>query len=215
MTSMALNTKQLRVYEWLNNDLNLPVFAEAYKGAVFLLNQKSSGYISFVAHTGRDLMNRLASTVTGTKSDRVQYQQHIDKLQDEWRDEWRFNDDLSPDVAEKGHFIPIEVCQKISTLIEEHKSGRLRNSGADGLLFSTFLDYSDKNKIPGNFLSEWKAAKKWFLGHAHLREKSFQANSDNDLVKHFNCLDSYLYIAASSQYERLKVLDEILDATNQ
>lgn len=212
---MALNTEQQRVYDWLNDDLSLPVFAEAYKGAVTLLNQKPAGYISFVAHAGRDLMNRLASTVSGIKSEHVQYQQHIDELQGDWRDEWRFSNELLPEVAEKGHLIPIDVCQRIYTLIDEHKSGRMRSSEADGLFFSTFLDYSDKDKIPGNFLSEWKAAKKWFLGHAHLRDKPFRADTDNDLVKHFNCLDGYLYIAASSQYDRLKVLNEILGATNQ
>lgn len=212
---MALNIEQQRVYEWLNDGLSLPVFAEAYKGAAILLSQKPSGYISFVAHAGRDLMNGLASTVAGIKSERVQYQQHIDKLQSDWRDEWRFSDDLSPEVVENGHLIPIHVCQRITTLIEEHKSGRIRSSEADGLFFSTFLDYSDIDKTPGNFLSEWKAAKNWFLGHAHLRDKPFRTETDGDLVKHFNCLDGYLYIAASSQYERLKALNEILDATNQ
>jgi len=212
---MKMNEKQQRVYEWLNDDLGLPVFAEAYKGAAILLGQKSAGYISFVAHVGRDLMNRLASTVMGIKSERVQYQQHVDKLQSDWRDEWGFSNELSPEVAEKGHLIPFKVCQRISDLIEDHKSGRLRSSEADGLFFSTFLDYSDKDKIPINFISEWRAAKKWFLGHAHLRKKSFQPETYDDLVKHFKCLDDYLYIAASSQYERLKVLNEILEFTNK
>lgn len=212
---MALNRKQQRVYNWLVDDLSLPVFAEAYKGAIILLSQKSAGYVSFVAHAGRDLMNILASTVAGIKSGRVQYQQHVDKLQSDWQDEWRFSDNLSPEVTENGHLIPAQVCQRITVLIEEHKSGRLRSAEADGLFFSTFLDYADKDKIPNNFLSEWKAAKGWFLGHAHLREKSFRAEIDGDLVKHFNCLDGYLYIAASSQYERLKAFNEILDTTNQ
>lgn len=212
---MALSNEQLRVYEWLHDDLSLPVFAEAYKGAVILLTQKSAGYVSFVAHAGRDLMNSLASTVAGIKSGRVQYQQHIDNLVCYWRDEWRHSDDLSPEVAKNGHLIPITVCQKVTVLIEEHKSGRLRSSEANGVFFSTFLDYSDKAKIPGAFLSEWKAAKDWFLRHAHLREKPFQAGIEGDLEKHFKCLDGYLYIAASSQYERLKGLNEILDATNQ
>lgn len=212
---MALNIEQQRVYEWLNDDLSLPVFAEAYKGAAILLSQKPAGYISFVAHAGRDLMNILASTVAGINSGRVQYEKHIDQLQDDWRNEWRFSDDLSPEVVEKGHLIPIQVCQRISTLIEEHKAGRERSAEKVGLFFSTFLEYSDKDKIPGNFLSEWKAAKEWFLKHAHLREKPFRAETDGDLVKHFNCLDGYLYIAASSQYERLKALNEILDTTNQ
>lgn len=212
---MGLNKEQNRVYDWLNDDLSLPVFAEAYKGAANLLSEKPAGYISFVAHAGRDLMNILASTVAGIKSGRVQYQQHIDKLQYDWRDEWRLSGDLSQETVEKGHLIPTEVCQRITDLIEEHKSGRVRSSEADGLFFSTFLDYSDKDKIPHNFLSEWKSAKDWFLKHAHLREKPFRAETDGDLVKHFSCLDGYLYIAASSQYERLRSLNEILDATNQ
>lgn len=210
-----LNKEQQRVYEWLNDDLSLQVFAEAYKGAAILIDQKPAGYISFVAHTGRDLMNSLASTVAGIKSGRVQYHQHVDKLQGEWQDEWRFSDELSPEAAEKGHLIPIKVCQRISTLIDEHNSGRMRSLEADGLFFSTFLDYSDMGKIPDNFLSEWKAAKSWFLRHAHLREKPFREETDHDLVTHFSCLDGYLYIAASSQYDRLKELNEILDATNQ
>ena len=210
-----LNKEQQQIYDWLNNDLSLPVFAEAYKGAAILIDQKPAGYVSFVAHAGRDLMNILARTVAGIKSGRVQYQQHIDKLQSDWQDEWRYSEDLSPEVIENGHFIPIDVCQSISTLIDEHKSGRMRSSETDGLFFSTFLDYSDRDKIPSNFLSEWKAAKDWFLRHAHLRDKPFGEQTENDLLKHFNCLDGYLYIAASSQYDRLKDLNEILDATNQ
>lgn len=212
---MALKKNQQRVYDWLNEDLRLPVFAEAYKGAAILMDQKPAGYVSFVAHAGRDLMNRLASTVSGIKSERVQYQQHIDKLQSDWLNAWRFSNDLSPYVAEKGHLIPTDVCQRISDLIDEHRSGRIRSANADGLFFSTFLNYADKDKIPANFLSEWKAAKEWFLQYAHLRDKPFRAEIDNELVKYFNCLDGYLYIAASSQYNRLKELNEILDATNQ
>jgi hypothetical protein len=118
----VLNKEQQRVYDWLNDDLSLPVFAEAYKGAAILIDQKPAGYVSFVAHAGRDLMNILARTVAGIKSERVQYQEHIDKLQDEWRDEWRSIDYFSPEVIEKGHLIPTEVCQRISTLIDEHNS---------------------------------------------------------------------------------------------
>jgi hypothetical protein len=212
---MPLSEKQQRVYDWLKDDLGLPVFADAYKGAISLLDQKPSGYISFVAHAGRDLMNRMASTVAGIKSERVQYQQHIDRLQDSWQEEWGLSGELLKEGSEKGHFIPIQVCQRITKLIEEHKAGRIRSSDADGLFFSTFLDYTDKDKIPKNFFSEWKSAKNWFLGHAHLRESSFSGSTEDELLKHFICLDGYLYIAASSQYERLKSLDEILDATNR
>jgi len=213
---MAMNKEQQRVYEWLNY-LSLTVFAEAYRGAAILLTQKPAGYISFVAHAGRDLMNYLASENSGIKSGsgRVDYVDHVNGLQIVWQEKWRFTDELSSDVAEKGHLIPVDVCEKISRLIDDHKSGQDRDADKAALFFSEFLEYSDKDKIPNNFLSEWKAAKRWFAGHAHLRAKPFRPALDSELEKHFKCLDNYLYIAASSQYERLKDLNEILDATNK
>lgn len=211
---MELKQEQQRVYVWLNDELGLPVFADAYKGAVILLSQKRPGYISFVAHAGRDLMNRLAPTFAGIKSPQVQYVQLVNELQDHWQDDWRLSDGLSPEMIQNGHLIPIQVCQRITTLIKEHESGRARSGEKGGLFFSTFLDYSDKEKIPSNFLSEWEEAKKWFEGKAHLRLKPFENETEGDLLRHFTCLEGYLYIAASSQYERLKELDEILDETN-
>lgn len=212
---MNLNYEQQRIFDWLNIELGLPVFADAYKGASVLLNLKSEGYVSFVAHAGRDLMNGLAATVAKVKSERVQYQQHVDELQKHWQDSWRLEDDLSPELVTQDHHIPAKVCQMISDLIASHNSGRMRSADADSLFFSTFLDYSDRDKIPANFLSEWKNTKQWFLAHAHLREKPFIEKTERDIEKYFNCLDGYLYIAASSQYDRLREINEILDATNQ
>lgn len=211
---MLLNKNQQRVYEWLN-DLSLTVFAEAYRGAAIFIEEKPAGYISFVAHAGRDLMNGLAAAIHGIDRKQVQYVQLVNSFQEDWLDEWRSDNELLTNDEIAGHLIPTNVCKKISTLIDQHKSGRERSTETDGLFFSAFLDYSDRDKIPSNFLSEWKAAKEWFHRHAHLREKPFRAETDTDLVKHFNCLDGYLYIAASSQYDRLKDLNEILDATNQ
>ena len=56
-----LTSNQQTVFDWLNEDLELPVYAEAYKGALDILNNKSPGYITFVSHACRDLMNGLVS----------------------------------------------------------------------------------------------------------------------------------------------------------
>lgn len=211
---MTLNDNQHRVYEWLSDELNLPVYADAYKGALCLLHEKSPGYITFVAHAGRDLMNGLAATVAGIERSQAKYKKHFDELQVIWLDEWTLTENLLPDGNEKGHFIPIPVCQKITKFIDEHKAGQKRSSDSNGLFFATFLDYDDQDKIPINFLENWRSTKKWFQKHAHLREKSFYRGTENDLVTNFIELDGYLYIAASSQFERLQVLNEILEETN-
>lgn len=207
-------TEQQRVFDWLNDKLGLPVFAETYKGALRMLNERSPGYITFVSHAGRDLMNMLAKTVSGVEGDRVQYQEHLDGLQNEWKEEWGAEGLNQIDGAENGHLIPYDTCQKIKNLVNDHRDGRLRSSDADGLFFSTFLDYGDREKIPPNFLRDWKSAKRWFLGHAHLRKNNFADDVRSEVEKHFSTLDSLLYVAASSEFERIKGIDEILEETN-
>lgn len=211
---MTLNIEQQRVYDWLNQELSLPVFGNAYKGAILFLNQKPDGYITFVSHAGRDLMNTLASTIAGIEKGRIQYPELVDEIQDVWKNEWRDPGIKKSDNEESGHLIPYDICQKITDLIEKHDSGRIRSSDADSLFFSTFLDYSDKDKIPRHFLNDWKSAKTWFLKHVHLRKKDFSENAEIELAKHFCNLHSFLYVAASSQYERIKELNEILEDTN-
>ena len=85
---MSLTTNQQTVFDWLNTKLALPVFAEAYKGALHLLDAKAPGFVTFVAHTGRDLMNGLAPAVAGIQRQQVQYAQLVGKLGQKWNPQW-------------------------------------------------------------------------------------------------------------------------------
>ena len=143
---VTLSIEQQTVFDWLNDELELPVYAEAYKGALNFLDKQPPGYITFVSHAGRDLMNSLAPTVRGITRQQVQYPNRLDELQDDWEDESRAGGFNAIDNAENGHFIlvPSEIWEKINRLIDEHKAGRLRASEAAGLFFITFLDYPDR-----------------------------------------------------------------------
>ena len=210
-----LTDNQQRVFDWLNDKLQLPVFAEVYKGALQLLNNQSPGYITFVAHAARDLMNTLAKTVLGVKPQRVEYQQRLDQLKNEWKEGWGAKGFKKMDNVENGHLIPFKTCQKVKELIEEHERGRLRSTEADELFFSTFLSYEDRESIPPYSLKEWRAARKWFLKHTHLRSSDFSLDANSEIRTHFKTLDELLYVAASSEYERLTDIYEILEETNQ
>ena len=202
------------MYDWLNTKLSLPVFAEAYRGALQLLYAKTPGYVTFVSHIGRDLMNALATTVAGIERLQTQYVNRLDRLQKIWKDEWAgpgFATNEDPGI---GHLIPHEICGQVKELIDEHKDGRDRSNRADSMFFSTFLDYEDIHRVPENFLKEWKAAKDWFLSHAHLRKDPFPGHVPSELESSFRTLDHLLYVAATSSFERLKGIDEILEETN-
>ena len=101
-----LTSNQQTVYNWINDDLELPVYAAAYKGALEQLNNKSSGYITFVSHAGRDLMNGLAPSVNRITRERVQYVQLVDDFKDDWQDEWG-GEDLSLTEDADGITYPI------------------------------------------------------------------------------------------------------------
>ncbi len=207
-----LTSNQQIVFNWINDDLELPVYAEAYKGALEQINKKSPGYITFVSHAGRDLMNGLASAAKGVQRMQVQYVQLVDDFKDEWKDEWGgkgYNND------EKGHLIPNEICENIKKLVDEHKAGRLRAEEKGSSFFTTFLDYSNKESIPENLSQEWGDTNNWFVQHAHLREDEFSIETSDEVEKHFQNLDNLLYAAAASELEQLRSIHEILEETNQ
>ena len=210
---VTLSTEQQTVFNWLNDELELPVYAEAYKGALNLLNIKSPGYITFVSHAGRDLMNGLARL--GTGREQVQSANRLDKLQNHWEDEWGTAGVDNMDNPENRYLIPYEVCEQIQDLIDEHRAGRLRPSEAAILFFSNFLDYAYAEEIPQNLLTEWMNTREWFMRHAHLRDSAFEMDASTEVERHFQTFDDLLYNAASSELERIRSINEILEETNE
>ena len=189
------------------------MYAEAYKGVLDLLDKKPPGYITFVSHAGRDLMNGLARL--GTEREQVQYANLVDELQRNWEDEWGAVGFNEIDNVENGHLIPYEVCERIQNLIDQHQAGRLRPSEASSLFFTNFLDYAGEEEIPRNLLMEWKNTKEWFVGHAHLRDSAFEIDTSSKVERYFQTLDDLLYTAASSELERIRSINEILEETHE
>ena len=155
-------------------------------------------------------MNGLAQL--GSDRKQVQYVNLVDELQKDWKDEWGAVNKI--DNAENGHLIPYGVCEKIKNLIDEHKAGRLRASEIGSFFFITFLDYAYAEEIPRNLLTEWLNTRDWFMGHAHLRDSAFEMEASTEVERHFQTLDDLLYNAASSELERIRSINEILEETN-
>ena len=207
-----LTKKQQLIYNWLHK-VKLPVYAEAYKGAVHQLNEKAPGYGTFVSHTGRDLVNSLARAVIGLQTDRVHYEQLVDKLDKNWRDEWRRPERASFKQHGEGHAIPGDVCKLITKLIEKHKEGRLRKKESGEIFIRTFLGYNDEDT--NVIRKKWKALQDFFVGRAHLREEDFSDEALSQIETNFGILeDEFLYVAAVREYSRIKTLDGILEETN-
>lgn len=208
----VLSEKQQQIYKWLNDKLRLRVYADAYLGAVRSMEERSPGYITFVSHAARDLMNGLARTVAGIGSFQVQYVERLNKLQVKWKDEWRGEGFVTSEEENDGHLIPYDVCKMIADLISDHKEGRRRSEGADDLFFNTFLGFADKDRIPS--LSKWRDAKRFFLANTHLRERAVPEDVHSKVEENFRILEDFLFVAATSEYSRIGTLDAILEEAN-
>ena len=211
----TLSNKQKVVFNWLNDELQLPVYADVYRGACDLLNRQSPGYIVFVCHAGRDLMNGLAPTVRGRKRLQVEYVNFFDDLENRWKDEWGAQGLNNKNRAQGGHLIPHKICRRIKNMIAKHKAGRLRPREVAALFCTTFLGYDENVKIPPNFIEEWLATREWFLDFTHLGNEDFPKCTSAEVIQQFQTLDNLLHIAATSVFGQMRIINEILEETNQ
>ena len=139
----------------------------------------------------------------------------MDELQEAWENEWGPEEINTVDSAEDGHLISSEIYEKIRDLIDAHRAGRLRASEADSLFFSTFLHYADIERIPQSLLTEWQDARKSFVSYSHLRDEEFEMDAPSKVESHFRMLDNLLYAVASGDFERIRIVYESLETTNE
>lgn len=208
------NPKQLTIYNWLKDELACPIYAEVYKGAITLLEQKHPGYVSFVSHVGRDLMNGLVRNVDGNSNSQLVYQDHVSNIAKNWNTEWGYSTDFSRTNPPAMYQIPYPVCKKISELIIKHNEVSERNVEAPYLFFPKYFGVKDRGRIEANYISTWSKLKTFFQKHAHAREKPYSNTISTEIEQKFSQLEEYLYHAASSQKLRLEDLNAILDSTN-
>lgn len=209
-----LNDNQKLVVNWIRDKLDLPVFADGYLGVIKQLNNKDAGYVPYIAHLCREIINGLAHEYKGIKRTQTDYRNHVDKIKALWDKSWSSFDSTLNNEVISFFEIPLNVCNEITNIVNNHEDASLRSKDNEIVFFSTFLDYEDRNSIPENFLIEWSKAKKIFNKLAHFRKKAIRDKDERELINSFHVLEKYLFTAAKSRYQRLRRLDEILDETN-
>ena len=113
-----------------------------------------------------------------------------------------------------GHLVASEACGKVQKLLAEHKDGSDRSKSAVYQFFETFLGEEDISENPAKLVKDLEAAKEWFQAFAHLRIPAFSEKSHSEVERHFHTLHRSLYLAARSEFGRLKRVNEILEITN-
>ena len=211
---MELSPEQKTVHEWLDSKLEMPLFADGYLAALCLMSAKCPGYIPLVAHIGRDFMNILPTEARGMGTSQVQYVELVKEVKAHWSSVGTGLGFGTSAGSTEGQVISYETSRSIQKLIDEHDKGRERSGIRDSMFFSTFLDYDNIDRIPAHLLRDWREAREWFVRVAHLRQQAHSGDASELVERHFQTLQGGLYVAASSEFDRLKGLYEILDETN-
>lgn len=87
----------------------MPVFADSYGGAMQFMQEKPPGFVTFVSHAGRDIMNLLANEFLQVKAGRVDYVKLVETISVSWKNEWSILETntlaaprASPGIADQG-----------------------------------------------------------------------------------------------------------------
>ena len=212
----VLSPNHQRIYEWIKDSLELPIYAEVFRGALAIKHQKLPGHMMFLAHAGREIINGLARTYIGDSSKLVQYKNEFDKISLLWDEKWGASMGLSESEEPEYHIIPHDICKMIKSLVDKHEEAKDRSEETNVVFFSEFLDYEYSGDIPENFLAQWRDAKKWFVKYAHVNIRIGSPEQEAIVTRHFDVLVTFLSIAANSrQHKRLVDINEILQQANR
>jgi hypothetical protein len=211
-------TERQKIHDWIAKELELPIFADAYRGAVDCLYSGSPGYVTFVCHTCRDIMNIMAREYSGGTAGRVDYNHHATAISAHWSKQ---STGIIPITGLTDAAVPDQVpisrkaFNAVGGFVQAYQEGTLRAEDSGSSFFCTFFDSSDRQSISEIKLNEWKETLKWFKAHAHLRKSPFSSDIAAECQRRFLILEGLLLTAADSVRDRLQSLNEILRQTNQ
>jgi hypothetical protein len=210
---MHLTSQESKVYEWIKETLKLPVYGDVFYGAAKLMAKRPIGYINFVSHAGRDIMNGLSFAYLERKRPQVQYKQLIDNLKPHWTPIEIEQLENAP-ITSRLFSINENTYNHIEHLLREHEDGRQRSDISYGLFFQTFLKISPEEAKKLHLFEKWNISKNGFQKMTHLRRNAYNKDAPAQLEQCFKYLVMILDQAASNYYEQTCSLNDILEETN-
>lgn len=215
------NERRERIYRWMT-DNGLPSYADLYKGAVLILHSKPPGYVRFVSHAARDLMNGMAAAKKELKRPQTQYVDIVNDLTEAWdthrlpRSAETFGEKDKPVDDPPDLSVPNEVVKHIQLLLYEHEQGRKRSEDKPFLFFEAFLpNAAPRDSIPEAYPRMWIALKKWFEARTHEGGKGPQQEVLEQINTKLSDLEVIFATVADRYLNTISALDEILDQANK
>jgi hypothetical protein len=212
-----------RIYTWLR-DQGAAGFAESFKGAAMLMHGKGPGYVRFVSHALRDILNGFPAVITREDRKQVQYVHLLNRILVRWAAEklprgpiQGSSGALEGEAA--GRFIAAtisaELVQELAELLNEHEQGRVR--GKDNPL--TFLEAcipesAGRVDLLAMPRLQWKALQQDARQLTHENGAGCDKDDEAACADLFQRFETLLSSLAGSYYNSLENIDAILEQAN-
>lgn len=201
--------------EWFSKQA--PSLAPAYHGATkLLLDVGFPGRVHFIAHSLRDIADRLAFVLEPTlqADSRVEYENHSDKITERWP--------RLTFTIEEGNLVGPEptvsigelAARRVDNLIEDHRKRRTRASNQQRLFeIAARLNPGNATANQGG-VREFEKLRKWFMGKTHLSHE-VRMHDESELVRRFTEYETILHSLFGGFFTGTEDLDDVLRETNR
>jgi len=227
LTRRPLAHRRAEILERLRN-LSFEL-AEAYEVALWLLDNPSiPARGRLLAHCARELINRLPDYLdVPVPAEQVQYKNALDSISALWEAETsgdgtpgkhlsQASEETSTATTE-GVTVSRRLYREIDALVTRHKQSLLATEARLSLIFrpsgQTGGHFATTQLAP--WLRQWKALRRWFVGHAHFPNPGIRPLDFGECEARFSVLERVLYAMLSPFYPAVEELDAILEEANE
>jgi hypothetical protein len=210
------------IYDWMREN-NLLSFAALYVGVVTVIHQRTPGFVRFVGHAVRDMMNGMAAIKLNLHSRRqADYVKLVDGILLPWtkhgvpRSFARVSSETpngETAVSSETFSVPIAVVSAIHDLLDKHESARARSNQSVYLFFEAFIDAAQEPTAA--HVTAWKDLHAWFQQKCHDNGTLPDQELEQETEKKFCELESIFLTVADRHKNTITRLDEILDQANR
>jgi hypothetical protein len=212
-----LSTDQLELLAWLRR--NAPSLAELYEGAVLMLQNRPPAHVRLIAHSVREIRNRLPDYVSKVKSGgRLDYTGRIDNINRIWMRVGLLPSDLTaaglppidPSVA-----VPREAARPVLELLRDHEVARAKPMDTARRLFTSAApENADVIETLEPIVQHWIEVTNWFMKRAHDDGRCDGECPRDELERQFALFEKTLMAIVRQFYTAADELDQILEDAN-
>ena len=187
-----------------------------------LYDHRFPGRTRFIAHSVREIRNRLPDVIAGTQSSRMDYVNLLDNLVTLWRRHGFNLDGTQHQSVGSGQqlptssvSIPLPLYRKISTLLRDHSEKREKSIDKAARLFEAITPENQGLRSSLRpIILQWFEVTNWFMEKAHDSGVQDSETDEEELRRRFELFELALGALVRGFFKTIEGLDEILEDAN-